>query len=283
MILLTGATGTVGRELAAQLLEGNEKIRVLVRDPAKAEHLKGRAEIVQGDLEQADTLAAAMKGADHVFLLTVDQATATDANVIAAAKAAGVAHVVKLSTSFVANDPQTAIGAWHAEKEQLLKDSGLAWTMLRPGGFMSNSLQWVGSIKSQGTVYSAMGSAKSAPIDPADIAAVAKAALTKPGHEGKAYELSGGELLTQAEQVEILSKAIGKPLKTVEVTVAAAVEGMRASRRMPPKLVDAMGEMLETIRAGKLFRPATDTVEKITGRKPATYESWCLAHRAAFL
>jgi len=166
MILLTGATGTVGRELAAQLLEGNEKIRVLVRDPAKAEHLKGRAEIVQGDLEQADTLAAAMKGADHVFLLTVDQATATDANVIAAAKAAGVAHVVKLSTSFVANDPQTAIGAWHAEKEQLLKDSGLAWTMLRPGGFMSNSLQWVGSIKSQGTVYSAMAPPRARPSTP---------------------------------------------------------------------------------------------------------------------
>lgn len=282
MILVTGATGTVGRELVDQLLHQDEKFRVLVRDPMKVEHLKGRAEIVQGDLERADTLQAAMQGIDHVFLLTVDQDTATDTHVIQAAKAAGVHHVVKLSTSFVVNDPQTAIGRWHAEKEKLLMDSGLGWTILRPGGFMSNSLQWVGSIKAQGAVYIATGDTKSAPIDPADIAAVAKVVLTQSGHEGKAYELSGIDMLSGREQVEVLSKVTGKAIKTIEVTVEAAVEGMRKNRHMPPKLVDAMGEMLEAIHSGKLARKPTDEVFKITAKKPRSFVAWCERHKGAF-
>lgn len=283
MILVTGATGTVGRELVGLLLASGEKFRVLVRDPSKVEHLKGRAEIAQGDLEKADTLTAAMEGVDHVFLLTVDQVTDTDTHVIESAKAAGVRHVVKLSTSFVVNEPQTAIGRWHAEKEKLLMGSGLAWTILRPGGFMSNSLQWVGSIKAQGAVYIATGETKSSPIDPFDIAAVAKAALILPGHEGKAYELSGDDSLSGREQVEVLAAAIGKPIKVIPVSVAAAVEGMRANRHMPPALVDAMGEMLEAIHAGKLARRATDAVLKVTGKKPLSFAAWCQAHKNAFL
>lgn len=166
MILVTGATGVVGGELVKQLLEGKEEFRVLARDTAKVGHLQGKAEIAQGDLEKADTLKAAMKGIDHVFLLTVDQATATDSNVIAAAKAAGVSHVVKLSTSFVSNDPQTAIGRWHAEKEKMLMDSGLGWTILRPGGFMSNSLQWAGASRRKARSTTRWGRRRAPPSTP---------------------------------------------------------------------------------------------------------------------
>jgi uncharacterized protein YbjT (DUF2867 family) len=282
MILVTGATGTVGRELVGQLLQAGEKFRVLVRDPSKVEHLKGRAEIAQGDLGRPDTLKAAMSGTDHVFLLTVDQVTDTDTGVVQAAKAAGVRHIVKLSTSFVVNDPQTAIGRWHAEKEKVLMGSGLAWTMLRPGGFMSNSLQWVGSVKAQGAVYNATGDTKGSPIDPADIAAVAVEVLTKAGHEGKGYELSGDDVLSVREQVEVLSKALGKPIKTIDVSVAAAVEGMRKNPHMPPQLVDAMGEMLEAIRSGKLARKGTGEVLRITGKKPRSFAAWCETHKSAF-
>jgi uncharacterized protein YbjT (DUF2867 family) len=282
MILVTGATGVVGSELVGQLLESGEKFRVLARDPSKLERLKGRAEIAQGDLEQADSLHAAMQGIDHVFLLTVDQATATDSNVIQAAKAAGVHHIVKLSTSFVVNDPQTAIGRWHAEKEKLLMESGLGWTMLRPGGFMSNSLQWARSIKSQGKVFIPTGDTKTAPIDPADIAAVAKLALCQAGHEGKAYELSGAELLSGAEQVEILAKALGKPIKAQPVTVVAALEGMRQNPSATPVMIEARGEMLEAIRSGKLSRKPTGDVLKLTGKAPGTFAHWCEAHKAAF-
>jgi uncharacterized protein YbjT (DUF2867 family) len=282
MILVTGATGVVGTELVKQLLESGEKFRVLARNPAKAEHLKGRAEIVQGDLEKAETLAAAVDGIDHIFLLTVDQDTDTDVNLITAAKAAGVHHVVKISTNFVVNDPQTALGAWHAKKEKLLIDSGLGWTILRPSGFMSNSFQWLGSIKAQGAVYVPTGTTKGPSIDPADIAAVAKVALTQPGHEGKAYEITGSEMLSTHEQVAILSKVIGKPIKTIDVTVEQAVEGMRKNPHMPAKLVDALGEMLQAIRDGKLSRNPTEDVLKLTGRPAGTFEAWCERHKQAF-
>ena len=172
MILVTGATGTIGRELVSQLLADGEKFRVLVRDPKKVEHLKGKAEIIQGDLDKAETLPAAMQGIDHLFLLTVDQVTTSDAHVFQAAKAAGVKHVVKISTNFVGNDPQTGVGRWHAEKEKLLKDSGLAWTMVRLVSLRCpTAWNWAGSIKSQGTVFNSAGESKSAAIDPYDIAA----------------------------------------------------------------------------------------------------------------
>jgi (4-alkanoyl-5-oxo-2,5-dihydrofuran-3-yl)methyl phosphate reductase len=283
MILVTGATGMVGGELVDQLLQAGEKFRVLARDPSKLERLKGRVEIAQGDLGNLESLKTAMAGVDHVFLLTVDQGTVTDANVIEAAKAAGVRHVVKLSTNFVVNEPQTAIGRWHAQKEKLLMDSGLAWTMLRPGAFMSNSLQWLRSIKSQGAVFIATGDTKSAPIDPVDIAAVAKVALTQAGHEGKAYELSGVDLLDGREQVEVLAKVLGRPIKVIPVTVAAAMEGMRSNPAMSAAMVEARGEMLEAIRSGKLDRKATDTVLQLTKRQAGTFSHWCEAHKGAFV
>ena len=161
-------------------------------------------------------------------------------------------------------------------------DSGLAWTMLRPGAFMSNSFQWLGSIKAQGTVYVATGSTKSSPIDPADIAAVAKVALTQAGHEGKIYELSGPDELSGREQVEVLAGVLGRPIKVIDVPVSAAVEGMRANRHMPPKVVEAMGQMLGAIRDGKLSRKPTDEVFRLLGRKPGTFVAWCEAHKGAF-
>jgi uncharacterized protein YbjT (DUF2867 family) len=283
MILVTGGTGTVGREVVAQLLAKGEKFRILTRSPAKAEHLKGKVEIAEGDLDKAETLPAAMQGVDHLFLLTVDQVTVSDSNVIQAAKAAGVKHVVKISTNFVENDPQTGVGRWHAEKEKLLKASGLAWTILRPGAFMSNTLNWAGSIKSQGAVYNSAGESKSAAIDPADIAAVAVEALTKPGHEGKAYDLTGSEMLTYKEQVAILAEVIGKPIKTVDISVEAALEGMRKYRQMGPALEQGMREMLTAIAAGQLTRTVTQDVFTVTGKQPRTFKVWCEAHKAAFV
>jgi uncharacterized protein YbjT (DUF2867 family) len=282
MILITGATGTIGRELVAQLLQDNAKFRVLVRDPAKVAHLQGKAEIVQGDLSQAATLAPAMAGVDHVFLLTVDQETSSDANVIQAAKAAGVRHLVKLSTNFVENKRQGGVGVWHREKEEFLKASGLKWTMLRPGAFSSNSLNWAGSIKARGAVFVSSGSSKGNPIDPYDIAAAAKACLTLPGHEDKAYDLTGPELLTAQEQVAILAQVLGREIQVIEITVEEAIQAMARFRVMGPRLEQGMREMMTIIREGDYDRPVTGDVLKLTGKAPRTFKAWCEAHKGAF-
>jgi uncharacterized protein YbjT (DUF2867 family) len=284
MILVTGPTGAIGTELVKQLLESGEKFRVLVRDPSKVAFLQGKAEIAQGDLKKPETLKPAMQGIDHLFLLTIDQETSSDLNVLNAAKAAGKPHVVKISTNFVENQAQAGVGVWHAEKEKVLKESGLAWTMLRPDAFMSNTLRWAGTVKGQGAVYYATGAGKTCQIDPYDIAAAAKAALTQAGHEGKAYDLTGPEKVSTAEQIEILGKVLGKALKAVEVSVEIAVENMlRVRPDMSPRLVEAQKLMLSAIRDGQYARQPTDAVQKLSGRAPRSYQTWCEAHKAAFI
>ena len=282
MILITGSTGTVGRELVAQLLEDKIPFRVLVRDPAKVAHLQGKAEIVQGDLEKPETLAPAMAGVEHLFLLTVDQVGDTDSHIFAAAKAAGVKHVVKLSTNFVENKVLGGVGTWHLEKEKLLKASGLKWTMLRPAAFCSNSLGWIGSIKARGAVFSSAAGSKGVPIDPFDIAAVAKVCLTQPGHEGQAYDMTGPELLTVKEQVAILAQVLGREIQVIDITVDEGLQNMARFRVMNPRLEQGMREMMTIIREGGYNRPVTDTVLKVSGKAPRTFRQWCEAHKGAF-
>jgi len=172
------------------------------------------------------------------------------------------------------------IDRWHHAKEQVLLDAGLPWTMLRPGQFMSNTLQWAGMIKGQGTVYAPGGEGKVAPIDPRDIAAVAAVALTQPGHTEQAYQLTGPELLTVGEQVQIIAGLLGKALQYVDIPLAVAAERMRQGG-MPPALVDALMEFQALIGEGKgAYR--TNRVEQITGRPAHTFAEWCRAYIGAF-
>ncbi|MFN8444821.1 MAG: SDR family oxidoreductase [Caldilineaceae bacterium] len=279
MILVTGATGNIGGKLVQQLLETQQPVRVFVRDERKIAQLGNRVERAVGDFEKPETLVAAMQGIEHLFLNTEGFGTQQDQNAIRAAQQMGVKHVVKLS-SLGAGEPTHAIAQWHHAKEEVLKASGLAWTMLRPGQFMSNLLQWGDSIKSQGKVYFPGGEGKVAPIDPEDIAAVAAVALTQPGHTGKAYQLTGPELLTVREQVAILARLLGKPLQYVDVPPDVAAAEMR-KRGMPPVLVDALGELNRMIREGSAAQH-TDTVAAVTGRPAHTFEEWCRAQLAAF-
>ena len=279
MILVTGASGNVGGEIVQQLLALKQPVRVFVRDERKIAHLGQQVECAVGDLEKVETLEAALQGVDHLFLNTGGFGTQQDQNAVNAAQRAGVQHVVKLST-FGAGEPTHAIDQWHYAKEQVLQTSGLAWTMLRPGQFMSNCLQWAGSIKAQSSVYFPGGEGKVAPIDPRDIAAVAVIALTQPGHAGKAYQLTGPELLTVAEQVQILARLLGKPLHYVDVPPAVADEQMRKAG-MPPMLVDALSELTAMLRAGH-GAYHTDTVAQVTGRPAHTFEEWGRDNIAAF-
>jgi uncharacterized protein YbjT (DUF2867 family) len=280
MILVLGATGTTGGEVARQLIAKGEKPRLLVRNPQKAREFEGKAEIVKGDMDSKESVVSALKGIEKLYLVSAGpNGIDLEINTIDAAKKAGVRHVVKLSV-IGADAPALTFSKWHARAEKHLMGSGLAWTMVRPGNFMSNALMWVPTMKTQGAFYQPTGEGRWAAIDPADIGAVAVAALTGSGHEGKAYTLTGPESLNAAQYAAKLSSAIGKPVKFVDVPPEAAKDGMLKSG-IPPVYVDALVDLYAAMKAGKADA-VTDTVEKVTGRKAGTFDAWARRNAGAF-
>ena len=152
MILVLGATGTVGGEVARQLIASGERPRLLVRNPDKARSFANSADVVRGDLDDVASLRTAMRGVDQVFMVAAGSNTvALEANVVDAAVAEGVKHIVKLSV-ISADAPAITFAQWHHASEEKLKANGLAWTILRPGNFMTNALGWAGTIKSDGNI-----------------------------------------------------------------------------------------------------------------------------------
>jgi uncharacterized protein YbjT (DUF2867 family) len=281
MLLVTGATGHVGRELVRELDAKGAGFRVLVRDPARGAGLPGRAERVVGDLGQPATLTPAFDGVDGVFLLVPGTGTEHTACVIAAAKAAGVRHIVYLSSYAVLGDPLPAMGRWHHEREQMIRASGTPATFLRPCGFMTNAFDWLPTIEEGNYVLDPVGPGRAAPIDPADVAAVAALALTQDGHQGKEYVLTGDEAFTVAEQVQILAKAIGRDIGVREVSTPAEAVRFRYPRGAPPALAGAIIKGLALMRADTVGL-RTDTVRELLGRGPRTFADWCARNASAF-
>jgi len=283
MILVTGATGNIGTELVKHLSTDGVRMRVITRDEKKVSHLDASVERVIGDRNDSSTIRQALQGVDKVFLLPVllDKNHDADRLLIEAAKQAGVQLIVQISSGAVRMEAKGGIGGLHREVEQLIEDSGIAWTFLRPGGFMSNTLQWAATIKSQSKVFNPTGEGKTAPISPYDIAAVAAVALISSGHERKAYDLTGPELLSSREQVEILSKVTGRFIECVDIPIEVAAKSAIANG-LPEILVESLTEIWKRIRAGGgTFQ--TNEVERLTGRPAQTFETWCHEHRSAFL
>lgn len=279
MILITGATGTVGSELTQQLLSARQPVRVLTRDPQRAVALEGQVEIAVGDLGKPETLRAALEGIERVFLMTAS--TQQDANVLQAAQEAGVRHVVKLST-FEAVDPGMIEHVkWHREREEMIRASGLAWTFIRPTMFMSTALDWVRTIREEGAIYFPGGEGKVPAVDPWDVAAVAAAALTGSGHEGQAYALTGPRALSFAEMAEVFSRVLRKPVRYVNISDQAAGEEMRKAG-LPEYVIEGLIGTFAAVRSGRLAS-TTDDVERVTGRPPRSFETWCQCHLTAFL
>ncbi len=278
MILVIGATGNIGKELVPQLLGSGMPLRVFVRDPRKVAHLDPGVERLLGDLDRPETIDSAMKGMERVFLLTFD--TKQDRNVISSAKRAGVRHLVKLST-LEASQAHLQVGRWHREREELIEASGLEWTFLRPGMFMSNTIKWwAETVKKQAAVYFPGGKGRTAPVDPRDVARVAACALTGAGHSGKIYELTGQELLNIGEMAEIIGRVLGKRVKYVNVPLLAAKLQMRLSG-MDAELVNALMELAKELRSDRAAQ-LTSTVEQVTGKRARSFEAWCRENIWAF-
>jgi uncharacterized protein YbjT (DUF2867 family) len=281
MILVTGATGHVGRELVRQLDDIGAACRVLVRDPARAAGLPERAERATADLDDQATLDLAFAGVDRLFLLVPGIGLEHTEHAVAAARAAGVRHVVYLSSYAVIGNPIPAMGRWHHQREQLIRAAGLPATFLRPCGFMTNALDWLPTIRSEGYVLDPVGPGRAGVIDPADIAAVAARALTEDGHQGREYLLTGGEALTVAEQVRILAAAAGRDIATRPVATAAEAVRSRYPHGAPPALAEALIEGLALMRADTAG-VLSDTVRRVLGRPPRTFADWCATNAGAF-
>ncbi|WP_329269551.1 NAD(P)H-binding protein [Streptomyces sp. NBC_01451] len=282
MILLTGATGTIGR-LVARRLPATEPVRLLARDPARAAALAGaHAEVVGGDFEDPASLRRALTGVRSALLVTANPLThAHDENFLAAARAAGVGHAVKVTTLSVTEpDATDLVTQWQRENERLLHASGLSWTLLRPRAFMSNTLGWARSIRAEGVVRSANGSVATAAIDPRDIADVAVRALTDPeGHAGRAYALTGPAGVTPVEQTEILGELLQRPLKFVELTDDQVLRGLIA--RYPEPVAHALAESAARGRHGSKGQ-AEPAVAELLGRSARGYREWAAEHLAEF-
>lgn len=281
MILVTGASGTVGRALLDQLNPTGTPVRAMTRRPDTAD-LPAGVEIVGADLGDPATLPAALRGVDRVFLLTGgSEGPQHDANLAHAAALAGVTHIVKLSALTVGDDTAAdPITTWHRAGEHAVRDSGVPWTFLRPSGFMSNALMWADTVASHDTVYAPYGAGRTAVIDPRDIAAVAATALTQPGHQGRSYPLTGPEALAPADQVAILAEVLGRPLRYVDVPPDAARSAM-TDDGMPPAVADAVLALLATA-LDPSAATVDPTVAKLIPTPPRTFGEWAQDHSAAF-
>ncbi len=274
MILVVGATGQIGGELVRLLTAANAAVRALTRDPEKAAHLPAGVERVRGDLGAPETLAVAFAGVDKAFVMAhaTPHMQGHVKNAVAAAKGAGARHIVFLSSYSVEHLPSSALGRWHRAGEDEVAASGIDFTFLRPGNFASNALRWGETIRAQGAVFDASAGSRSAPIDPRDIAAVAAAALTSDGHAGKSYTLTGPEVMTAREQVDVVARVLGKPVRHVPVPIEGARAGMLKGG-MPEVIADAV---LELVKGGdSLAEPLlTTAVRDVAGREAHTFETW---------
>ncbi|GIG62288.1 nucleotide-diphosphate-sugar epimerase [Longispora fulva] len=272
MILVTGATGNVGRHVVTQLLEAGEKVRAISRDPGTA-GLPDGVEVLEGDLRRPETLPAALRDVDRAYLFPVHGALD---DFLTAAGDEGVGRIVLLSSMAVNFEQTNDIARWHAECERSVRDSGLPWTFLRPGAFMANDLGWAGMIRHGGVVRAAYGDAASAPIDERDIAEVAVRALLDDGHVGEAYTLTGPASLTQTDRVRILGEVLGRELRFEELTPERAREEMAAF--MPAGVAEVLVRLLAS--ASGTTAEIEPAFERITGRAGGTYARW-VARRAA--
>ncbi|WP_329582707.1 NAD(P)H-binding protein [Streptomyces sp. NBC_01361] len=279
MILVTGATGTVGRELVRRFPSGL-RVRLMTRDPARVTGMPVTVETVAADHGDPQSLARALAGVGTAFLVTNRIAGDDDARFVRAASKAGVRRLVKLSAAAVLDpDADDLITRWQRANEELLRASGMEWTLLRPRAFMSNSLSWVPSIRSERVVRTLHGTSANACVDPRDIAEVAVRVLTEEEHAGKAYTLTGPEAITAAEQTDQLGRLLGIPLRFEELTPDEARDGL--AKRWPAPVVQALLESAERQRSGAKAG-VDDTVRAVTGRRAGTFGAWARDHLAAF-
>jgi uncharacterized protein YbjT (DUF2867 family) len=278
MILVTGATGKVGREVVRLLLDDGAEVTAVTRDPASAT-LPGGVHVVGGDPSQPRTLAPALRGVEAIFLNPATVGNAAP-GLLSLAAEQGVRRVVLLSAltvEFPAGYRRFA-DAFKAVEDEV-KASGLQWTFLRCGDFDANALMWAPQIRSTGVVRSIYGGAATSPIHERDIAAVAVRALLNAEHAGRSYVLTGPQSLTLRGKVGLIGEAIGKELSWVEISPEQLREALLAQgipSDVPDRLIGFYGDY------AKQPGPSSPAVAQVLGRPALTFAEWAADHAAAF-
>ncbi|MEU0102728.1 NAD(P)H-binding protein [Streptomyces sp. NPDC006267] len=270
-ILVTGATGTVGRRVVEQLLERGEHVRALTRDPARVADFPAGVDVVRGDLRDPASLVPALDGASALHLITFGgrffAPLESGEEILALAGKAGVRRVTVLH------------GGGDTPMESAVRASGFDWTVVMPVEFMANALEWAPGIRSEGVVREPFVGRLSAMVHEADIGAVAAAALTEDGHGGREYLITGPQVLTVGDKAAAVAAARGAAVELVELTEEQALETWRG-RGVPEDVIAFLIDVYrDTPPEG---RTVTDTVEKVTGRPGRTFARWAEEHAHHF-
>lgn len=280
MFVVTGATGNVGRPLVRALAEAGERVTAVSRGTTPVDLPEGTGHVT-ADLTEPGSLRPALDGAEAMFLHDggagghgLDPKAVLDA-----AREAGLRRVVLLSSQGVVTRPDSpSHGGVMRAIEDAVRGSGLAWTILRPGGFASNAYAWAESVRAERTVAAPFGDVGLPVVDPADIAEVAAVALRKDEHAGRIYELTGPAAVTPRQQAEAIGAAIGEPVRFVELTRAEAHARMTAF--MPEPVVETTLAVLGEPNAAEL-RLSPD-VERVLGRAPSPFAAWARRNAPTF-
>lgn len=284
MILVTGATGTTGRELVTRLSGMGVAVRALTRDAAKAEPLAHlpQVEIVEGDMARPETLAGPLQGVERAMLISssAPDMVEVQSNLIEAAKTAGVRHIVKLSGIIPEIDSAFRFARMHAEIEGRLAASGVPFTNLRAGEFMTAYFRRVPVIVAKGELVLPMADARIASFDVVDLAEVAAMTLTQPGHEGKTYPLTGPESLSMSEVAEKLSAVTGKTIRYVDISPEDA-RNANLANGMPPYHANGLFELFAERRKGKESK-VWPTAQELLGRRPHSFDEFAARNAAIF-
>ncbi|GGS76405.1 NmrA family transcriptional regulator [Planobispora rosea] len=280
MIVVTGATGNVGRSLVQALAATGEPVTATSRAISETDVPEGVRHL-RADLADAESLRPLLDGADALFLQNGGPSahSLSPQDILDVARTGGVRRVVLLSSQGVATRPQSAShGVLMRSIEDAVRQSGMDWTILRPGGFASNAYAWAESVRTARTVAAPFGDVGLPVIDPADIAGVAAAALREDGHAGQVYELTGPAPVTPRQQAEAIGDAIGEPVRFAEQTRDEARAQML--RFMPGPVVETTLSILGEPTAAE--RRVSPDVERVLGRAPRPFTDWARRNAAAF-
>lgn len=280
-IFLTGATGAVGSQLVQQLTSLNIGFKALVRTPAQAEQLSKlpNAEAIVGDLADPVTFEYALHGIEKAFLLTnsSEQAESLQIGFAEAAHRAGVPHIVKLSQFAAHESSPVRFLRYHARVENRIRELGFRYTFLRPNLYMQGLLAFKEQIKYRGQFFAAVGNARVSLVDVRDIAAIATAALTEPGHEDQIYDITGPEALSHYELAEILANVLDKPVSFIDVSPAEMEQALLGAG-FPEWQAGGLIEDYAHYARGEAAA-VSDAVARITRKNPVSFAQFAQDHR----
>jgi uncharacterized protein YbjT (DUF2867 family) len=284
MILVCGATGTVGSEVVRQLSDAGVSCRALVRDAAAAEWIRyPGVEVTQGDFGRPETLATPLEGVTKVYLVSPSHPRHTEfeSNVIEAGQRAGVGYIVKQSILGADPDSPVPFCQSNGEVERRLAASGIAHTVLRPNFFMQTLVGFAKSIREQGVIAQPLEHARLSMIDVRDVAAVAVVALTEEGHAGKTYVLTGPKAVTLSEVAAELSEALGRRVTYLAISPEEGRQAMQ-QQGAPDWLVEAALALAASYVRGE-GEVVTDEVRRVTGRSPRAFGEFARDYATVFL